>query len=77
VVKCIRIIALSIIILLIGLYVPVFIVAVVAGETNFEIVLPYCIANSIAFLGVYLWVENKVYNRKFKRTLKTRELGKR
>jgi len=58
-IKYMRVIVLSIIIFLIGLYAPVFIVAIVAGETNFEAVLPYCVANSIIFLGIYLWTEKK------------------
>lgn len=57
--KKLRIIIFSIIVSLIGLYVPVLVIAIMAGETNYESVLPYCIISSIVFLSVYLWIEIK------------------
>ena len=57
--KKLRVIILSIIISLIGLYVPVLIVAIIAGETNYESVLPYCIISAIVFLSAYLLIERK------------------
>ncbi len=57
--KKIRIIIFSIIAPLIGLYIPVLIIVIMAGETNYESVLPYCIISSIVFLSAYLWIEIK------------------
>jgi len=57
--KKLRVIIFSIIISLIGLYVPVLVVAFTAGETNHESVLPYSIISSIIFLSAYLWFEKK------------------
>lgn len=52
-----RYVAFSIISSLAGLYLPVFVVAIVAGDTNYEKVLPYCLISSAIFLVGYIALE--------------------
>ncbi len=56
-----RIIVLSIVILLIGLYFPILILVMVDFDNiiTYEDLLPYCMISSIVFLIVYLWFERK------------------
>ena len=72
-----RIIILSIVVLLIGLYFPILILVVVNfdGDTTYEALLPYCIISSIIFLAVYLWFERKNITKSSTRTRKKTRAG--
>jgi len=55
--KWLRYVVFSIISLFAGLYLPVFFVAVVAGDTTYEKVLPYCLISAAIFLVGYIALE--------------------
>ncbi len=57
--KYIRIFILSILSFIAGVYIPVLVIAVVAGETNTETILPYLLLSGAVFLIFYLWLERK------------------
>ena len=59
-----KVLVFSLLALIIGLYLPVLVVAVLAGDTNYEKVLPYCLANSVLFLVAYLWFEYMRYRKR-------------
>ena len=57
--KYIRILLLSILSFIVGVYAPLLVIAVIAGETNTEPVLPYLLLSGVACLLIYLWLERK------------------
>lgn len=59
-IKSIRVVLLSIISIILGLYIPVFFVAIFFGNANYEDVLPYCLLSSFILLVLYLAVEKNL-----------------
>jgi len=63
-----RLLFLSIIAMLLGLYIPIFALVVISPDSDigYETLLPYCMISSVLFLFLYLWFERKNITKKLR-----------